>query len=426
MMRLLKRVAPVLALAALMLFAADRLARRYLQSKLTEHAAGPDAEAVVPDLAQLAERAPIGVEPLAAAAASTDRATALAARDEIEGLIRTWRLAEAERPGSNRDNLRLRLADALLARSKQFTPAGQQWLAGIAIRLVKDSGADADMRLTLACDRLLVASRERAEILDAAPPMPVADSESPKLRSESIAAAAPPLPAPAELWRPNGVRTPSASPLPPRSPRTVRLTGPQPRTTPTPKAQPPEPRPVAIAASARRIPAAPVAARSPTRPAAELPWQRPSGSPTPVTTASRSGWGPSSLVSPVGVSLALVAALPDRVVLQVGLQQPTRLTHTAIVARGFGRSARVDLVAAVTGELSDRQALAERLGSDRSAASARLLLLLASDPAPQVRRAAIQQLGLSGSPVLERAAIKMAVRDPDPRVAALADELLRR
>ncbi|MEM8865418.1 MAG: hypothetical protein AAGF31_07710 [Planctomycetota bacterium] len=424
MRRLIPRLLSVLVLAAVVTGAAVWAARIYLAHALTARAVQPDAaDALIPELADLGS---VGIEPLAAAAASTKRSVALAAREEIDRLVRHWAKLEFEQPGITQDPSRQQLAVALLGQADSFSPAGQQWLAGVASRLLRDStGRVGNTELVTACDQLLAAARQRSRVLDTVEP--------PRSTVSSATADTPAVIKPTP-WQP-------VTPSPQRSvvaePESTMPIAVAPRTElPSSTLEPVEPREVLEPAASRQITPSPQPAPITSSPApiARLPWQSP-GRVGPTATGPR---GRSSrrhiatiFVQPYSLSLALAATLPDRMLLAIALNPNSDspidpLIRAAVIGRGFGAASRQQLQDAISKRESIRAALVDNVVIARSGSSSRLLLLLASDESPRVRRAAIAALGNSHNRLLVDAAWRMAVRDPDPTVAQLADELRRR
>ncbi|MEM9185712.1 MAG: hypothetical protein AAGB00_04365, partial [Planctomycetota bacterium] len=126
------------------------------------------------------------------------------------------------------------------------------------------------------------------------------------------------------------------------------------------------------------------------------------------------------------VHLTTVASLPDRWLLAQALAGDEPIAWAAIVRRGFGEASEAMLAAAISTDEADRLTLVADRRAARGGAVGRLLLLLGADPSPRVRTRALSALAASGNPALIDAAWRLAVRDPDPRVAAIAEEIQRR
>ncbi|MEM6330479.1 MAG: hypothetical protein AAF790_09535, partial [Planctomycetota bacterium] len=338
---------------------------------------------------------------------------------------------------------RLALATQLRRHAAVYTPSGRRWLGRAAERLLQDgtTSAAGEKRLIALCDELIAISRRRSEVLDiatpsrAAAPNPSADrafaGRQPAIDGGAIAAAPTPPAAdttdetaqdPAttsggsdyaiEVIDPAdpGDSTGAIDPIDRGEPRTL-VRGPTP-------SRPREPGPVTLPASPRPLPTdgAPDA----------LAW----GRRPPALTAT----GPSSsarLAAPRDVFSGWQAAhlaipfVDDHALITVALAADEPLVRAELVSRGFAEASRRELSAAVAADPMRRRSLVDRLLVSGTGGALRLLLMLAGDADPTVREAAISALGATGDQRLRDAAWRMAVRDPDPRVARLAD-LIRR
>ncbi|TWT48423.1 hypothetical protein Pla111_01910 [Botrimarina hoheduenensis] len=94
--------------------------------------------------------------------------------------------------------------------------------------------------------------------------------------------------------------------------------------------------------------------------------------------------------------------------------------------RGYEALQREQAVKMVSASVAVRRSLVDELLSFGGADATRLMLLLARDENAGVRAEALQALGASPHASLVREALTIALRDPDPKVARLADELRER
>ena len=97
-----------------------------------------------------------------------------------------------------------------------------------------------------------------------------------------------------------------------------------------------------------------------------------------------------------------------------------------LVKRGYTSLHREEVRLFVSEKETDRMQLVILLQAGSSGYHARMMLQLAQDTSPKVRIAAITTLGTSSRPELVEAAWKLSLRDTDPQVAALADQLRQR
>lgn len=427
-MKTLGRLLTVLAISMAMGLGVRWAAQRYFIRSLAERVSEPGraSSLLLPELAKIG---PDGLAPLAEASSSLHRRVAQPARQQIDRLVRRWEQLDTESSTksdqASHNALRLKLAEELLTRAGRFSPAGQTWLASVAARLLQSSEQSTDQRLILACDELLDAARRRSEVLDQVTPIPqvvisgpAADEEA---RSTIVASE------PQALWQQPSTQ-PDASSITQPSIAT-------PNTPATPIGQTPiastevgsgERQPLAW--SPEPAQAAPAAEFTPPASASPLPWTTPSTQPSLVDNSA--SWPtritePCYLTTTTPVAMATVAAMPDRWVIAEGLRTDNAWLRAAIIARGFGVATREHLTSCVAPSESERMRLVDELLAGRSSAAARLLLLLASDSSPSVRLRAISALGASGNRQLAEAAWRMAVHDPNPRVAAVANEIRR-
>ncbi len=94
-----------------------------------------------------------------------------------------------------------------------------------------------------------------------------------------------------------------------------------------------------------------------------------------------------------------------------------------LVARGYTSLLREEVRLFVSASEDDRLQLIVLLQAGNSGYHARMLLQLAQDESSRVRIAALTTLGTSSRPELVEAAWNLSLRDKDPQVAALADQL---
>ncbi|TWT90706.1 hypothetical protein Mal64_11010 [Pseudobythopirellula maris] len=94
--------------------------------------------------------------------------------------------------------------------------------------------------------------------------------------------------------------------------------------------------------------------------------------------------------------------------------------------RGYTGMSVAHLEALFASEARERLQLVERLMTEPAGDAARLLLLLAKDDSPLVRRAAISALASTNDPTLMRAALALAMHDRDPAVAEFAQRVRER
>lgn len=97
-----------------------------------------------------------------------------------------------------------------------------------------------------------------------------------------------------------------------------------------------------------------------------------------------------------------------------------------LVKRGYTSLHREEVRLFVSENEADRRQLVILLQGGSSGYHARMMLQLAQDASPKVRIAAITTLGTSSRPELVEAAWQLSLRDTDPQVAALADQLRQR
>ena len=445
MKRSIWRTVLLLAMALSLFFIVRWGTRAYLARQLAERAFTPagGSPALTPELTKL-DRHAIG--PLAESAASTDLTTAQAARDELDRLLRKWNRQDRTQPAYAGDLRRRQLVDALNDRADRFSPSGQRWLASIAQRLLQ-SGANgpgqhrAHAEYIGECDRLLAAAAMPSDVVDQITPQPATISQpdpaalatAPRPTTQRPATPRPELP-PIQ-WQPRRDAV-AQQPEPPiaQSPIPQQLAPQAPRSTDTGESDRialAEPRPLVPPSSVQTLPLEPPTQPSPARqpPAGDLAWQLPS-------QAAPNVRGPASAYRPRGVtldplrdlptSLAVMATLPDRPLIQIGLATNDPLARAVLIERGFGGASRSLLARVFAEEESERLRLVEDLLVTRFGGAARLMVVIAGDESPRVRSAAIGALGSSRNPALVEAAWRLAIYDPDPRVAAQAEQLKRR
>ncbi len=418
------RVLTVLAATLACLMASWYASRHYLAGELGQRvvSGGGASRAFASELASL-DTAALG--PLANASAVADTVVAGAARREIDLLVLRWSRREEQEPRFDASSRRLSLARNLQRHGSQYTPSGRLWLAKITEALLKSQSAQepSSTELISLCDSLFAISRERSEKSDLSP-RPVVVARQQRLPEETtVPMPASPRLSPAEDPRPV-VRGPAPQATPEaRGPRSL----PPPRQlTELPVGslpiKPQEPAPITPPLVSRRLQSEDRRGVS-----TDLPWQK-------ATRPRPRAAGPSGLPRPrmvkdvIGGSLVPMLALvhlPDRELLQVGLTNDNRMVHAVLLDRGFGEATPQQLRAAISGDESERLALIDQLLVTAGGASARLLLMLGQDESPRVRAAALGALGASRDPRLVNAAWRMAVQDPDPRVARLANSLRR-
>lgn len=416
----------VLAVGAASLPAARLASRWYFAQALAERAFEGGERSLVPELARL-DRDAIG--PLVSASTNPDPAIAEPARAEIDRLLRQWR-RDSRDEHYDAAGRRLTLASELDRQSRDFSPTGQQWLAGVAERLLDDDAAGAtSLQLVRLCDRLLSASQRRTDVIDLPRAPAVAAKRSPASKNASLAL---PETLPAEVALsdrvssspdPSTKRPVAATPLPPPQASELYLAGPVPPLNQPEQA--PEPLPAEPPLLAPPPVAGPLAASPPREAAGGLPWQSPSRS--APTARGPAAFPKASLVSDpfteLPLTLLTLSSLPDRELLAAGLESQYQLPRALLITRGFGEATHGELAAAISPDEAERLMLAKQLLASPTGGAARMLFLLASDPSSQVRATAIAALGSSPDRRLVEVAWRMALRDPDARVARLANEL---
>ena len=97
-----------------------------------------------------------------------------------------------------------------------------------------------------------------------------------------------------------------------------------------------------------------------------------------------------------------------------------------LAERGYSGVTLSHLEMLLSDSKNDRLELVNRLMTERSGDSARLLFLLASDSDASVRLAAVTALGASNQRNLVEAAWSIALREKDPRFAEVAERLQSR
>ena len=375
--------------------------------------------------------------PLASAAAHTDLAVAGPARDEIDRLIRRWKNLEQQQTRFDASGRRLMLARELRKQARVYTPSGRRWLSRVTERLLSTAPTSerGDYDLIAACDDLIAISRQRSDIQDQLPPQPpqVAWSPTePQAVPADQAQQSDPVPGnngTASNWRsPNAVtmRQPSPVPQPPPQPAEPEPIGQDsqllvvgPIDEPPTTGEPAEP--------ARLVPPMAQQIAPEANASGDLPWQS-ANQPAP-TVAGPAGL-PRQKIPPDAAGgwsqgMLAFACLSDRQLLAAGLAADDQLVRAMLINRGFGGSSREQLAALISESEPQRLALVDRLLVSSTGNAARLLLTLGSDESPRVRAAALGALASSRDPRLVDAAWRMAIRDPDPRVGRLANELRR-
>lgn len=383
--------------------------RRYVADQLGDRVIR-QPQAARSALSELRKLGDTAVPALLDTAVSTDRRVAGAARRQLESLMLSW---AATRPTAF-DAQAAEVVQGLLQREPQLTPSGRRWARRVAdqtLRLASSSNVVVGPELVAKVERLLTATRGVSEVADQPLAPPSARRAPPALVDRSRTYRPAPVP-------PMATQAPDAEPGSPApfvaEPQVaaVPTTGdPPPRATPiTPdESVPATPVPAPLAPDARGP--SDLAWQSPQRPSADLP---PSSSGGPGATAmgeQRAG-RVSQLDDRGDDSFASVSRrqLPHRIA-----EEPVGTADTAQITREVERM--------LHGDEADRLRLVEQLLAGRHTNAAPLLLQLARDESPRVRASAISTLGASSNRKLTEAAWRLALRDEDPRVARLAQEL---
>lgn len=426
MKRSLLQLVAIAMVAAALLAIGPVASRYYLADELASRAfdAHEPRPALIPGLAKLDR---LGLEPLAAAAAGPDQAVASSARREIERLVNRWKRLSLTNRGFTATPRLERLAEELEHNADRFGPRGQLWLAKVADQMLAGN-SHGSPQLAQTCDNLLQTARKPTDVPD--PKLIVrSNQEAPKPANKPTTDLDSEPKSPAVLnWQP---QRPEATPL-----GQFAKQNPEPAATDPMQSQVavPVPQPLPSMVSAQPI----------TEETSPLP-----GLPTEPPVAGDLTWQPPTVSGPKGhrrnlpnragslgalpLVLAALINTPDRPLIRLALTaqsggsrnlQP--LLREILVARGFGSTPVEHLQMAVAPNEADRLLLIDQLLDLRSGDTARMLLLLASDTAPPVRAAAISALGSSQDRRLIEAAWQLAIRDRDPRVAKLANELRSR
>lgn len=308
--------------------------------------------------------------------------------------------------------------DAIHGLDRVATDAGAEWAEWLVPRLIEAAeGLKIDRRIALLAKadqtlaRLAVRPRRREVLVEAEeldlPPRPPKPETQPPEPPEVIVKLLPPPPMKPEPSR-QFASTAPPSQAKPREPADW-----------SPRWEPVQPAPIR--------PAAPLV--SPPTPVAAAPVlsQRESDLRLLAEFVKLAAIVPPA-EEPGATSSRGPASLPRRKPSDPFGRERARLSEvrTDLTKRGY-RSITSDQVAALLSDDPERRRdLAERLLTIRSGEAARLLLLLAEDPAGEVREAAISVLGSSSSRRLVETAVELATNDRDPRVGRLAEPLRQR
>ena len=417
-----------LAVAATAVVVVDSLSRRLVEQQLSERLTEAPARAAN-ELANLTRQAtPLGeadsLRELTAAAVADDTRVALAAQRQVEELLQSWRYA---RPRLSDERL-LAKASRLAAALRATGPGAEaNWVATMARRLLllADGREGESMPLVDDCEAVLLAASEAPRRITPAiedrPPYrdPIVTTPAPKPQTPTAAVAAPDaeplritLGSPAEPPTTTPAAPPSpwlsedSQPTPPRSLARAETAPPasdwKPDWSPPVDSNPGQPQPTAEPA----VPAPPAESLDGLSDRELLTRFLPI-----AVQASRSP----AAVGPGGRLRSDDAGQTD--------DSPESRLRQAVVDRGYGGVSTRHVRLLLSDRVGDRQTLANQLLTSPSSGATRLLLLLAADASPSVRHDALRALGSSSDARVVDAAWRMAIKDRDPRVARLADEL---
>jgi hypothetical protein len=409
-MRFAKHALIIGSLLALAAMAGPRVAR-WQQSRLADRMAlevlAGDAGKCGPAIDQLAGLGLPAVEPLMFLAACGTPQIAAAAQDAVLDLATTWEIDFQSRgDAATYANELAELAAALELHAGRFDAAGWPWQQRLARRTIANCEhvpAGSSLAILRSCDRALATSRPAAlsKAAELAPqtPAPLAlpeDVQSPPLiAAEPIADHA--LSSPAEPKA--SLEMPTAKPLNALRPPADTAVVPPP-TTPWDEV-----------------------ATQPVAPAVEVP---------PALTPPAPLDAPAVVDVPSpGESEALLRSLrrqSDRELLArlAGASRfESAVVEQALRRRGYSQSILDAISHLRNTSVEQRRHALERIDALPAADARRVLRWFADDPEPTLRLKALAMIAASGDPRLAEIARQRATQDADPRVAALANRLMR-
>lgn len=432
-MKLLLKIFATAGCAAVLIAAATLASRYYLTRELSDRAT--DAEQADPAmLSGLAQLDRAGLAELAAAAASTDHEVAMSARREIQRLVARWhRLGRGDTEFDAQRRL-LQMVDELLSFVDRFGPAGRVWLAKVADQMLSGTEGN-DVRLAQQCDQLLSLARLPTNTSD---PKQLAESSTifRAQQQRSTLHTNPSTDSPPLTWQPSRPIENITSPQPPAK-RLQQQAGPgeakfvvNEPTNSVPQALPAIPAAIPMSDAASPNTTHQVLPSEPSAPG-DLAWQTPTAA--GPATSHRVGESTSPSIISLPITTALLVSVPDRMLIEASVGTETKgfvpmkaLMHQILVSRGFASTTTEQLLQVIAPDMQARLRLIDNLLERREGDTVRMLLLLASDAAPPVRVAAISALGSSQDRRLVETAWQLAIRDRDPRVAKIANELRSR
>lgn len=385
--------------------------KRHLATQLAAQIdSAPDEEAriLVHELAALGT---VAIDELVAHTLSPRVIVAETARTEVNDALANHRILLA-RKGHERDAEALvRLAEALAENSEQFGPVGRRWAESMMLKLIDLTEQVPPAQASIILDH---SSTLLANIPPNGPRQQSLESSvSQSVPQESAVAASPTIdlhtlavPSEAALAR----STPPAN-QPPAQKAAPPVTQHKPATTP-------EPQPAKV-----------------DRNVTTLPWVSSGKSSLSVEVddpkTQENSTGLVDVPSPLETQqrIARMRGLSTRVLLE-------KLAHAdrfmagpirhVLELRGVSRQ-EIELTATIfASDISRRLELVEQTAKLPAATARRILRLMLEDSHADVRLLALSTLATTDDPQLPALAKEITIRDKDPRVADLAEELMRR
>ena len=389
---LVRRLVPLLVVAAVLFYGMHRIAERWLVEGIHESVAVADDSRASQRVRDLGKLDAAAIDALVAAAASPRASVALTAQDEIDEMVDRWVRQQHRDPQKfDLGQGPTAMASALASRVADFAQVSHPWLQRVTVTLLdlaNGSHGRSEISLYGDCEHVLDSLRQS----------PTPDGRKVAVRWPAQPAVPEPVVSDAQVpsreWTPAPRQPPSVAANPPAA----NVIDPTPIDIPIVQSP--------VAPESVEQPSNGPPARMPLIASSErLPPLQPSISDAEAPTAS-------------DVELLRQLAGED--------QDLSRVAAAELMKRGFGRAAPRHAQMLLSNSVDDRVALVNVVSTSRNLAAGPWLRILVTDGAGEVRAAAVGAMVVAGDAELRELAWETALNDPDPRVAAWVEQLNNR
>jgi hypothetical protein len=383
------RALPLVVAAALAVAIGNSAMRDWLVTRLADGVDQVDEPNAVRQVRNLGKLDRAAIEPLVRAAASNRTAAALAAREQLDNLVDTWRAQQTLNPRLFALAPRITtLAQSLAGHVDEFDEVSHAWVRQLAIDLLElashvdratwiEVHAQSELILDKNAPLTTPSDTQTAGRWPAMPQLVSADPATEAIAtSESRWTAAPNKPTDDPTTRP---QQQEILPTKPSNSAPTKIVARPTSQVPTP------PPPLPAVDNAARIPH--------------------DSNDLPITNAASAS------------DLALLHQLAG------DDQSLSRAAAIELSQRGFGNASPRDARMLLSLSVDDRVALVNHVSTSSQLSAARWLRLLLADGAAEVRSAAMSAIVASDDSALRELAWQTALYDPDPRVAAWTERL---